>query len=184
VPYRVVGVDVAAPGRAVAGVACAGFVVRVNGMALARRVTTRLVDDLDGSDAVTTVSFSLDGRSFEIDLSEGHLTELRTALEPFVTAARLVSGGDGARRIVRPSRRDAAEASTQERGRTDRVRHPVGEPTVTPEPRAAAVPPVASVLPPVPGHDEAAPAEGPRPGSERKRAPLVADPFNPQARTF
>jgi Lsr2 len=61
-------------------------------MVLARHVVTRLVDDLDGSPAVTTLSFSLDGVCYEIDLSTEHHAALQRALAPFVTAARTVPG--------------------------------------------------------------------------------------------
>ncbi|MCW2722442.1 MAG: hypothetical protein JWR81_6264, partial [Pseudonocardia sp.] len=46
------------------------------------------VDDLDGSDAEGTVSFSLDRTEFEIDLSEGNAARLRDVLAPYVGAAR------------------------------------------------------------------------------------------------
>ncbi len=55
---------------------------------MAQRVNVVLVDDIDGSDASETVSFSLDGADYEIDLSDEHATELRAALAPYVEAAR------------------------------------------------------------------------------------------------
>jgi len=51
----------------------------------------RLVDDLDGSQAVETLEFSLAGRNYEIDLSEDNAKKLRDALAPFVNAARRVT---------------------------------------------------------------------------------------------
>jgi hypothetical protein len=55
-------------------------------MAQVTQVT--LVDDIDGSEADTTVSFGVDGKSYEIDLNEKHAHELREILAPFVAAAR------------------------------------------------------------------------------------------------
>lgn len=55
---------------------------------MAQRVAITLIDDLDGGEAAETVEFSLDGKTYEIDLSEKHSEELRTALAPFVNAAR------------------------------------------------------------------------------------------------
>jgi nucleoid-associated protein Lsr2 len=52
----------------------------------------RLIDDLDGESADETVEFGLDGKAFEIDLSEGNAGRLRDALAEFVAAARK-SGG-------------------------------------------------------------------------------------------
>jgi hypothetical protein len=63
---------------------------------MAQHVDVRYVDDLDGSEASSTVSFALDGRSYEIDLSEGNAAKLRDSLAAFVAAARR-SGGSGRR---------------------------------------------------------------------------------------
>ena len=38
---------------------------------------TRLVDDLDGSEAAETVTFQVDFRGYEIDLNEEHAARLR-----------------------------------------------------------------------------------------------------------
>lgn len=59
---------------------------------MAERVVVTLVDDLDGSVAEKTVSFALDGTSYEIDLSDANAQELRDALAPYIEVARKVSG--------------------------------------------------------------------------------------------
>ena len=48
---------------------------------MAQKVQVLLVDDLDGGDATETVSFGLDGTSYEIDLSAKNADELRDAVE-------------------------------------------------------------------------------------------------------
>lgn len=54
---------------------------------------TKLVDDLDNSiDAVETVTFALDGVTFEIDLAEANAEKLRGALAVFVERARRTGG--------------------------------------------------------------------------------------------
>jgi hypothetical protein len=58
-----------------------------------QKVETRLVDDLDGSVAAETLRFGLEGRQYEIDLSEGNAARLRDSLAAFVTSARRVTGG-------------------------------------------------------------------------------------------
>ncbi len=58
----------------------------------------RFVDDLDGSDAAGTVAFALDGRAYEIDLSDDNAARLREALASFITAARSGSGATNNRR--------------------------------------------------------------------------------------
>jgi len=59
---------------------------------MAQRVNVILVDDLDDSQADETVTFGLDGVSYEIDLSDVHAKELRDAMDPFVGSARRVGG--------------------------------------------------------------------------------------------
>jgi hypothetical protein len=53
-----------------------------------REVSIFLVDDLDGTEAGETVTFELDGKSYEIDLSEANAHDLRRSLEPYVDRAR------------------------------------------------------------------------------------------------
>ena len=55
---------------------------------MAQRTHIDLIDDLDGSPADETVSFSVDGVSYEIDLSDRNAAVLRDALAPFAAAAR------------------------------------------------------------------------------------------------
>ena len=47
-------------------------------------------DDIDGSGAAETLSFALDGLSFEIDLTAEHAAELRAALAPYTAAGRRI----------------------------------------------------------------------------------------------
>src|SRR5215469_7129781 len=54
-----------------------------------RSVTVTLVDDLDDAKAADeTVSFGLDGRDYEIDLSKAHAGELRKMASRYIAAAR------------------------------------------------------------------------------------------------
>jgi hypothetical protein len=62
---------------------------------MAQQVNVKFVDDLDGSAAAGTVSFALDGRAYEIDLSDDNAAKLRASLSLFVAAARK-SGGSAA----------------------------------------------------------------------------------------
>ncbi|MFC0674076.1 histone-like nucleoid-structuring protein Lsr2 [Brachybacterium hainanense] len=59
---------------------------------MARKTFVELIDDLDGSKADQTVTFSLDGVSYEIDLSEDNASRLREELGTWVAKARRVSG--------------------------------------------------------------------------------------------
>ena len=60
---------------------------------MAQKVKIILVDDLDGGSADETVRFGLDGVSYEIDLSSSNASELRSAVERFVSHARKTSSG-------------------------------------------------------------------------------------------
>ena len=61
---------------------------------MARKVQVILSDDLDENlSADETVSFSLDGTSYEIDLAEKNAKEMRDALARYVSAARKVGRG-------------------------------------------------------------------------------------------
>jgi hypothetical protein len=60
---------------------------------MAQKVITSLVDDLDGSEASETIVFALDGKTYEIDLTDAHASELREKLAPYLGAARKTGGG-------------------------------------------------------------------------------------------
>jgi hypothetical protein len=59
---------------------------------MAQKVQVILVDDIDGGTAEETVSFSLDGVSYEIDLSRANAAKLRDSFAPYVGTARRVGG--------------------------------------------------------------------------------------------
>ncbi|MFC6287956.1 Lsr2 family protein [Nocardioides sp. GCM10027113] len=63
---------------------------------MAQKVNIVLVDDIDGSEATETVSFGLDGTSYEIDLNDANAGALRDALAGYVGHARKV--GSASRR--------------------------------------------------------------------------------------
>src|SRR3954451_19037067 len=66
------------------------------GALMAQRTVIRLVDDLDGTEIVDgageTVTFSFDGRQYEIDLTDDHADEMRGALDRSLRACRKVGG--------------------------------------------------------------------------------------------
>ncbi|GEP33555.1 Lsr2 family protein [Nocardioides szechwanensis] len=60
---------------------------------MAQKVNIVLVDDIDGSDATETVTFGLDGTSYEIDLNDKNAAKLRDSLAAYVGHARRSAGG-------------------------------------------------------------------------------------------
>lgn len=57
---------------------------------MASKTTVHYIDDIDGADAAGTTSFSLEGVSYEIDLSSDNLQALADALAPYISAGRTV----------------------------------------------------------------------------------------------
>jgi hypothetical protein len=78
---------------------------------VATEVVTLLRDDIDGSTAERTVSFSWDGAGYEIDLSKKNIAELNSILAPYVDAARGVSRGRRPGRVARSGRGSGASVS-------------------------------------------------------------------------
>lgn len=77
---------------------------------MAQRTIVTMTDDLDGSEAVETVAFGLDGQTYEIDLNAVNAQELRDALAPYVSVARRAGG---------KARQRQPKAATSGQGRKD-----------------------------------------------------------------
>ncbi|MCI0385536.1 Lsr2 family protein [Streptomyces sp. CNQ085] len=69
---------------------------------MAQKVQVLLVDDIDGGEADETVTFALDGKTYEIDLTTANADKLRDLLEPYLRNGRR-TGGRSARGKSRPS---------------------------------------------------------------------------------
>ena len=78
---------------------------------MAQKVITKYTDDLDGSEASGSVDFGLDGKSYEIDLSDENASKLRDVFAPYVAAARRSGGG---RRQVSTAPRGASSGRSRE----------------------------------------------------------------------
>ncbi|MFG2139142.1 Lsr2 family protein [Streptomyces sp. NPDC048650] len=79
---------------------------------MAQKVQVLLVDDLDGGEADETVTFSLDGKSYEIDLTVANADKLRESLADFVKAGRRTGGraaGRGKARAASGGSQDTAK---------------------------------------------------------------------------
>ena len=79
-----------------------------------RRTIVSLVDDLDGTEAAETVTFGIDGDSFEIDLSEANADALRSTLDDWVARAR--RAGDERRTHTAPARSTTRETMVRRMG--------------------------------------------------------------------
>jgi hypothetical protein len=79
---------------------------------MAQKVQVLLVDDIDGGEADESVTFALDGKTYEIDLSDKNAAKLREALAVYLTAGRRV-GSQRGRASSKPVRA-AGEPSAEE----------------------------------------------------------------------
>jgi Lsr2 len=77
---------------------------------MAKTVAVVVSDDLDGSPGARTVSFGLDGKTYEIDLTEKNRAKLARTIAPYVQAGRRVTGSRG---------RGAARQGSARVGRAD-----------------------------------------------------------------
>ena len=59
---------------------------------MAQRLVTTLIDDIDGGEGDETLTFSLQGQTYEIDLSKANAQKMLRALEPYVSHARKTGG--------------------------------------------------------------------------------------------
>jgi Lsr2 len=73
---------------------------------MAQKTIVQLIDDIDGKSADETVNFSLDGITYEIDLSTRNASKLRKIFTPYIDKAR------------RPRARRAGGAGRRGGGRT------------------------------------------------------------------
>lgn len=96
---------------------------------MAQKVQVILLDDLDGGTADETVSFSLDGVAYEVDLSKENAGKLRDTFAPYVGVARRAGGRRGRRgQGARSGRTDTSAVRDWARGQglkvSDRGRIP------------------------------------------------------------
>lgn len=82
---------------------------------MAQRTQTILIDDFDGSEATETITFALDGVTYEIDLNEEHAAALRESLDEWVAKARRAGGR-------RATGRRGASARRAPSGETQQIR--------------------------------------------------------------
>ena len=94
---------------------------------MARQMVETLVDDLDGSEAAATVSFALDGKAYEIDLSKRNASAMRKLLARYIDAARSTERPRGARsssRAKNGARRNYEIAQLREWAGANKVKVP------------------------------------------------------------
>src|SRR3954463_11701048 len=94
---------------------------------MAQRIVTELTDDTNGKPADETVTFGLDGREFEIDLTSKYAAALRKAFDVYVKNGRRV-GGRGRRAASSSSPRAKSNLDTMAmREWANKIGHQVSE---------------------------------------------------------
>jgi hypothetical protein len=74
---------------------------------MSRNVHVVVTDDLTGEPGARTITFALESKSYEIDLSEDNVAALRAALQPWIDAGRPA----GPARVPSPRRGGGGEPS-------------------------------------------------------------------------
>ncbi|WJN62748.1 Lsr2-like DNA bridging protein [Streptomyces phage phiScoe15] len=95
------------------------------------RVVVELVDDIDGTGTARTVTFAIDGTTYEIELNRKNEAKMLKAMAPWVNAARKVTTPRQGRRRVRKQDNAAIRRWAAENGvevpSTGRIRREVVE---------------------------------------------------------
>lgn len=88
---------------------------------MAQKVQVILIDDIDSGNADETVTFALDGVSYEIDLSTAHAAELRDSFAQWIANGRKVGGrsAKGSRRTARATGRTSNATQVREWARAN-----------------------------------------------------------------
>src|SRR5919201_850900 len=139
---------------------------------MAERIQVELVDDIDGSPAQQTVTFALDGVTYEIDLSEQHAQALRSVLSRYIDCARSPQRPRGSRQQELEERRTRLanrRLTEQIRGAAQRSRERLSQ--------QANQPPAESETPEEPMFGETPTVvQESTPEEEKSRVPAVALP--------
>ena len=88
---------------------------------MAQKVIREFIDDIDGSPAERTFTFTVDGTRYEIDLSGENIKEFNDAIAGFVESAREVNSGNG-RQTRKVSSSSRLSGSGRSREQTQAVR--------------------------------------------------------------
>src|SRR3954451_1950368 len=90
---------------------------------MAQRTVVPLVDDIDGTQITDnqgeTVTFGLDGATYEIDLTTKNARELREAVQVYIANGRRIGGGRG--RPAGSPRASTGPATKRDRSRTKAI---------------------------------------------------------------
>ena len=87
---------------------------------MAQQTTVVLTDDLDGSKAVETVSFALDGAHYEIDLNAKNAKNLRKSFGEVIAVARKVRTASSLAGRGASTREGGRKPTVGAAGRTDK----------------------------------------------------------------
>ncbi|SDR21684.1 histone-like nucleoid-structuring protein Lsr2 [Actinopolyspora saharensis] len=90
---------------------------------MAQKVTVQLVDDVDGSEADSTVEFGLDGVNYTIDLSADNAANLRDALAPYLSSARRTGGRKRTAKSTKGGKTRQSSGNSQAPKAADRERN-------------------------------------------------------------
>lgn len=89
---------------------------------MAQKIQVLLVDDLDGGEASETITFAVDGVSYEIDLADKNAQKFRKALQPFQEKARQMGRRQASRNGSSRTQRPKPAANVSKKAGTEEIR--------------------------------------------------------------
>jgi Lsr2 len=98
---------------------------------MAKETIIKFTDDIDGTEAAETVSFSFRGTQYEIDLGEKNVTAFEKALSKYVAKARASGSGAAKRAVAAKPRTKARKATGGRRPRKASASKAAAAPTLT-----------------------------------------------------
>lgn len=89
---------------------------------MAQKVIVQMTDDIDGSEAIETVRFSIDGSAYEIDLNEGNADKLRGTLHAYMESGRRLKATRGGKAQARSTNSRERSAEVREWARANGIK--------------------------------------------------------------
>ncbi len=81
---------------------------------MSRNVQVLITDDINGEPGARTVTFALESKAYEIDLTDDNIAALRDALAPWIAAARAARSDQIPTQRSRSDGRDPAAADIRQ----------------------------------------------------------------------
>jgi len=89
---------------------------------MAQKTIVQLIDDIDHGSADETISFALDGATYEIDLSNANAAKMRDAFAPYIANGRRSARSSTSRGSSSGGRRHSGRGARSDREQLQAIR--------------------------------------------------------------